>query len=81
MQAGPVHVDIWDLLKLLSVGLVVRAMDGSICTVEGFDITKSRYIMPVKLKRIFNNTTLECTLPDITAVLVPVDHQEPGGRK
>ena len=80
MPTTPVYVDIWDLLKLLTIGLVVQEPGGAICTVEGFDITQSRHVMPVKLKKLYNGEVIDCKLTDIRSVLVPVDTQVPGGR-
>jgi hypothetical protein len=73
-------VDVWSLLQMLRPGTVVRVPDGSICEVRSFDLTRSRWVMPVVLRCLVTGREFTCTLPEITGVLVDVDHQEPGGR-
>jgi hypothetical protein len=73
---APEHgIDVWHLLKALRPGLVVRHVGGQVCTVEGFDITKGRFSMPVRLKPLCGGDAFAAILPDVTHVLVEVAHE------
>lgn len=75
MQA---KLSIWYLAKHMKIGSVVRIMDGRICTVEGFDITKHIPIMPVRVKPLCGRQKqLTVTLSDVTGLMVETETRYP----
>jgi len=82
LEMIPRTVEYYYLLRHLVAGSVVKARD-RLWTVERFDWSKGRFSAPVWVAGYTPQGKLErlvVRLPEITDVMVPVDHQIPGGQ-
>ncbi len=77
-RSGPLVItDVYEVAKLLLVGTIVRHRDGSICVVEGFDITQAIKTMPMRLRRVATGDSFAASMPELTGILVPIEPPTP----